>query len=165
MSEKPSPELVVDGFPGKRRPRWVELATSADHKDLGRILIGGSLGFLFIALVELLLMRLQLAIPENTFLSPVAFNRMLSLYGTDAIFLFALPLILGLFYYVAPLQIGARGTALPRLSQIGVALWAMGGLVLYAGFLFTPSEAGINPLAPLSELAFLSNNGVDAWAT
>ena len=37
--------------------------------------------------------------------------------------------------------------------------------MLYAGFLFTPPEAGINPLAPLSELAFLSNNGVDAWAT
>ncbi len=165
MSEKPRPELVIDGFPGKRRPRWVELATSADHKDLGRILLGGSLGFLFIALLELLLMRLQLAIPENTFLTPVGFNRMLSLYGTSAIFLFAIPLALGFFYYVAPLQIGSRGTALPRVGQIGVALWAAGATVLYAGFLFTPSEAGINPLAPLSELAFLSNNGVDAWAT
>jgi heme/copper-type cytochrome/quinol oxidase subunit 1 len=165
MSQAPNPELVVDGFPGKPRPRWIELATSADHKDIGRILIGGSLGFLFIALVELLLMRLQLAIPENTFLSPVAFNRMLSDYGATAVFLFAIPLALGFFYYVAPLQVGARGTALPRLGQIGVALWAAGATVLYAGFLFTPSEAGVNPLAPLSELAFLSNNGVDAWAT
>jgi heme/copper-type cytochrome/quinol oxidase subunit 1 len=162
---QPNPELVVDGFPGKPRPRWIELATSADHKDIGRILIGGSLGFLFIALIELLLMRLQLAIPENTFLSPVAFNRMLSDYGATAVFLFAIPLALGLFYYVAPLQIGARGTALPRLGQIGLALWAAGATVLYAGFLFTPSEAGVNPLAPLTELAFLSNNGVDAWAT
>jgi heme/copper-type cytochrome/quinol oxidase subunit 1 len=165
MSEKPRPELVVDGLPGRRRPRWVELATSADHKDLGRILLAGACGFLFIALIEMLLMRLQLAIPENTFLSPVGFNRMLSLYGASAIFLFALPLAIGLFYYVAPLQIGARGTALPRLGQIGVALWIAGATVLYAGFLFTPSEAGVNPLAPLSELAFLSNNGVDAWAT
>jgi heme/copper-type cytochrome/quinol oxidase subunit 1 len=165
MSDQPRPELVIDGFPAKRRPRWVELATSPDHKDLGRILIGGALGFLFIALVEMLLMRLQLAIPENTFLSPVAFNRMLSLYGATAVFLFAIPLALGFFYYVAPLQIGARGTALPRLGQIGVALYVAGATVLYAGFLFTPSEAGVNPLAPLSELAFLSNNGVDAWAT
>ena len=165
MSEQPRPEIAVDGFPPKRRPRWVELATSADHKDLGRLLIGGSLGFLFIALVELLLMRLQLAIPENTFLSPVTFNRMLSLYGASAVFLFALPLALGFFYYVTPLQIGARGTALPRLGQIGVALWVAGATALYAGFLFTPSEAGVNPLAPLSELAFLASNGVDAWAT
>ena len=163
MSKAGRPELVVDGFP-KRRPRWIELATSADHKDIGRILVVGSLGFLFIALVELVLMRLQLAIPENTFLTPVGFNRMLSLYGATAVFLFAVPLVLGLFYYVAPLQVGARGTALPRLGQIGMAMYAAGATVLYAGLLFTPSEAGVNPLAPLSEVAFLSNNGVDAWA-
>lgn len=158
------PELVIDGYP-KRRPAWAQLATSANHKDIGRILIVASLGFLFIALIELLLMRLQLAIPENTFLSPVTFNRMLSDYGATAVFLFAIPLALGFFYYVAPLQIGARGTALPRLGQVGLWLYIAGATALYASFLFTPSEAGINPLAPLTETAFLSSNGVDAWAT
>lgn len=162
-SVRTRPEIVDDGFP-RRRPRWIEIATSADHKDVGRVLIGSALGFLFIALIELLLMRLQLAIPENTFLTPVTFNRMLSLYGATAIFLFAIPLALGLFYYLAPLQIGARGTALPRLGQLGLWLYLAGATVLYAGYLFTPSEAGVNPLAPLSELAFLPNNGVDAWA-
>ena len=165
MIERPkhSPELVVDGYP-RRRPRWIEIATSADHKDIGRVTIGAALGFLFIALVELLLMRLQLAVPENTMLTPVAFNRLLSLYGATAIFLFAIPLALGFFYYLAPLQAGARGTALPRVGQIGLWLYLAGATVLYSGFLFTPSEAGVNPLAPLSELAFLPNNGVDAWA-
>lgn len=157
------PELVVDGFP-RRRPRWMEIATSAGHKDVGRVLITAALGFLFIALVELLLMRLQLAVPENTFLSPATFNRLLSLYGATAILLFAVPLALGIFHYVVPLQIGARATALPRLGQLGLWLYAAGATVLYAGLLFTPSEAGVNPLAPLSELAFLPNNGVDAWA-
>ncbi|HEX6228889.1 MAG TPA: cbb3-type cytochrome c oxidase subunit I [Solirubrobacterales bacterium] len=157
------PELVMDGF-GPRRPRWTELATSADHKDVGRLLITASLGFLFIALIELLLMRLQLAIPENTFLTPVGFNRMLSLYGATAISLFAIPLALGFLYYVTPLQIGARGTALPRLGQVGAWLYLAGATVLYAGLLYTPSEAGVNPLAPLTEPAFLPNNGVDAWA-
>jgi heme/copper-type cytochrome/quinol oxidase subunit 1 len=164
MSPSPRPELVADGYRADR-PRWQQLATTADHKEIGQILICGALGFLFIALIELLLMRLQLLIPENTFLDPVSFNRMLSLYGATAVFLFALPLVFGLFYYVAPLQIGARGTALPRLGQVGLALWVAGATVLYAGFLFTPSEAGVNPLAPLTERAFLSSNGVDAWAT
>jgi heme/copper-type cytochrome/quinol oxidase subunit 1 len=157
------PEVVADGFQ-RRRPRWVELATSADHKDVGRVMIVAALGFLFIALVDFVLMRLQLAVPENSLLSPVTFNRMLSLYGATAIFLFAIPLALGFFYYLAPLQIGARGTALPRLGQLGLWLYIAGATVLYAGFLFTPPEAGVNPLAPLSELAFLPNNGVDAWA-
>ncbi len=164
MSDSPRPELVVDGFP-KPRKRWVQLAASADHKDIGQILITGSLGFLFIAALEFVLMRLQLAIPENEFLTPVAFNRMLSLYGGTAIWFFALPLAIGLAYYVAPLQVGARGTALPRLGQIGAALWIAGAAVLYAGFLWTPTEAGVNPLSPLTETAFLSNNGVDAWVT
>ncbi|HEV2727044.1 MAG TPA: cbb3-type cytochrome c oxidase subunit I [Solirubrobacterales bacterium] len=141
MSPSPRPELAAEGF-RPSRPRWQQLATSADHKDVGRILICGALGFLFIALVELLLMRIQLLVPENSFLDPVTFNRMLSLYGATAIFFFALP----------------------RLGQIGLGLWIAGAAVLYTGFLFTPSEAGVNPLAPLSEVAFLSNNGVDAWA-
>ncbi len=164
MSPSPRPELVADGFQSSQRPRWAQLATTADHKEIGQVLICGALGFLFLALVELVLMRIQLLIPENTFLDPVSFNRMLSMYGTTAIFLFALPFVLGFFYYVAPLQIGARGTALPRLGQTGLALWVAGATVTYASFLFTPSEAGINPLAPLTENAFLSSNGVDAWA-
>jgi cytochrome c oxidase subunit I len=159
-----APEIVIDGFP-KRRARWAEIATSADHKDVGRILIVSSLGFLFVAAIELLVMRLQLAIPENTFLSPVAFNRMLSMYGATAIFLFALPLFVGFFHYLVPLQIGARWTALPRVSQLGAWLLIAGATVLYAGFLYTPSEAGINPLPPLSELAFTPNDGVDAWTS
>jgi heme/copper-type cytochrome/quinol oxidase subunit 1 len=165
MSETPRPELVVEGFPGRPRPRWIELATSADHKDVGRILITAAFGFLFLAAVELLLMRLQLAIPENDFMTPVGFNRMLSTYGATAVFFFAIPLVLGFFYYAAPLQIGARATALPRLGQLGAALFGAGAIAFYAGFMFTPSEAGVNPLSPLTELAFLSNNGVDAWAT
>jgi cytochrome c oxidase subunit I len=156
------PEVVADGFP-RSRPRWIQIATSADHKDVGRVMIVTALGFLFIAMVELLLMRLQLAIPENSLLTPVTFSRMLSLYGATAIFFFAIPLAFGLFYYVAPLQIGARGTALPRLGQIGLWLYIAGATVIYSGFLFTPSEAGVNPLAPLSELAYLPDNGVDAW--
>jgi heme/copper-type cytochrome/quinol oxidase subunit 1 len=159
-----APEVVIDGFP-KRRARWIEIATSADHKDVGRILIVSSLGFLFVAAIELLVMRLQLAIPENTFLSPVAFNRMLSMYGATAVFFFAVPLVIGFFHYLVPLQIGARGTALPRVSQLGAWLVIAGATVLYSGFLFTPSEAGINPLPPFSELAFNANDGVDAWTS
>ncbi len=127
------------------------------------MMIGAAFGFLFLAAVELLLMRIQLVIPENTFLTPETFNRLLSVYGATSIFLFALPLALGVFYYVVPLQIGARGTALPRLGQIGLWFYIAGATVLYVTFLYTPPEAGTNPLPPLSEIAFIANNGVDAW--
>jgi cytochrome c oxidase subunit I+III len=165
MSEQRRPEIAVDGYPRPKRAGWMDMASSGDHKDVAKILMVGAGGFLFLAALEFFLMRLQLAIPENTFMEPYTFNRVLSLYGATSIFFFALPLVMGLFLYIAPLQVGARGTALPRLSQIGGALWFAGAVVLYSGFLWTPSEAGVNPLPPLSELAFLSNNGVDAWLT
>jgi heme/copper-type cytochrome/quinol oxidase subunit 1 len=164
-TQEPRPEIAVDGFPRRNRWAWMDFVTSADHKTVAKILMVGSGGFLFLAALELFLMRLQLAIPENTFMEPYTFNRVLSLYGATSIFFFVLPLIMGIFLYIAPLQVGARGTALPRLSQLGTMLWAAGAVVLYSGFLWTPSEAGVNPLPPLSELAYLGNNGVDAWLT
>ena len=36
------PEVVADGFP-RRRPRWIEIVTSADHKDVGRVMISAAL--------------------------------------------------------------------------------------------------------------------------
>ncbi len=145
------------------RPRWAQIATSADHKSIASVLLTTALGSLFLAAVELLLVRIQLSVPENVFLNAVTFDRLLSVYGETAVFLFAMPLCIGLLYYVVPLQIGSRGTALPRLGQSGMWIFVLGGIMLYAAFLFTPPEAGINPLPPLSELAYTPNNGVDVW--
>ncbi|MBN8868175.1 MAG: cbb3-type cytochrome c oxidase subunit I [Solirubrobacterales bacterium] len=158
------PEVSSEG-PSSRPARWIELATSADHKDIGRILMAASFGSLFLAALELLIMRLQLAVPENVFLKGVTFDRMLSLYGETGIFLVALPLVIGLLYYVVPLQIGSRGTALPRVGQIGLWLFILAGFLLYGSLLFTPPEAGINPLPPFSDATFTPNNGVDVWIT
>lgn len=156
------PELSSPG-PSRPRPRWIEIATSPDHKSIGLVLISAALGALFISAVLLVLTRIQIAVPDNIFLSAVTFDRLLSVYGATAVFLVVLPLVMGLLYYVVPLQIGARGTALPRVGQTGLWLFLLGGLLLYGSFLYTPPEAGINPLPPLSEPLFTSNNGVDVW--
>ena len=41
----------------------------------------------------------------------------------------------------------------------------IGGAVLYVSFVYTPPEAGFNALPPLSDTAFIANNGVDVWIT
>jgi heme/copper-type cytochrome/quinol oxidase subunit 1 len=158
------PELVTDGVPSPR-PRWLELATSTDHKDIGRMMIAGSLGFLVLGLLAYLLMRLQLVVSENTFLEPVTFNRLLSVGSATLVMLFALPLAMGLFTYIVPLQVGARQIAFPRLANLSFWLFAIGGALLYVSFVYTPPEAGFNALPPLSDTAFISNNGVDVWIT
>jgi cytochrome c oxidase subunit I len=158
------PELVIEG-PAPTRPRWLEMVMSPDHKDVGRIYIGAALSFLVIGIVAFLLIRLQLAVPENNLIEPVTFNRLLSVGSATLIVLFALPFAFGLFTYVVPLQIGARSLAFPRLASLSLWFYIFGGALLYVSFVYTPPEAGFNSWPPLSDTVFISNNGVDVWIT
>ena len=158
------PELVSDSLP-QERPGWIEMATSSDHKDVGRVYIGAALSFLALGLLQFLLIRLQLAVPENTMIEPVTFNRLLSVMSASLVVLFAVPLAIGLFTYIVPLQIGARSLAFPKLAQLSAWLYIFGGAALYVCFVYTPPESGFNALPPLSDTAFISNNGVDVWIT
>jgi heme/copper-type cytochrome/quinol oxidase subunit 1 len=159
----PARPEIVTREPRRPRPAWVSLATATDHKQVGLLYVATALSFLVLAACELVLMRVQLVVPDNTMIDYVTFDRLLSAYGATAIVLFALPLAIGIATYVVPLQIGARGVALPRLGALSFWLYALGGITLYASFLYTPSEAGVNPLPPLSDDAFLETGGVDGW--
>ena len=156
------PEVVSESIP-RRQPAWIELVTSAEHKAVGRMYIATSFFFAAAALTELVLMRLQLVVSENTFIRPELFDRLLSAYGATALILFALPLAIGLFSYVVPLQIGARGMSLPRLHHLSYWLYLFGGLIIYLSFLYRPGEAGTVALTPLSDSLFLAGRGTDAW--
>jgi cytochrome c oxidase subunit I len=158
------PELVTEG-PPPPRPRWLEMVMSPDHKDVGRLYIGAALSFLVLGIVAFLLIRLQLAVPENNLIEPVTFNRLLSVGSATLIVLFALPFVFGLFTYVVPLQIGARSLAFPRLASLSLWLYVLGGGLLYVSFVYTPPEAGFNSWPPLSDTVFIENNGVDVWIT
>ncbi len=156
------PEVVTEQTP-RRRPAWVERATATDHKAVGLLYIGASLCFLTLAVVEFVLMRVQLIVPENTMIEPQIFDRVLSTFGITAVALFAIPLALGLFSYVVPLQIGSRGVAFPRLGLLSFWLYLTGAVTVYGSFLYRPSEAGLAALPPLSENIFLNTRGVDSW--
>jgi cytochrome c oxidase subunit I len=156
------PELVTDG-PPRPRPRWLEMVMSPDHKDVGRLYIGAALSFLVLGIVAFLLIRLQLAVPENNLIEPVTFNRVLSVGSATLIVLFALPFVFGLFTYVVPLQIGARSLAFPRVAALSLWLYVLGGALLYVSFVYTPPEAGFNAWPTLSDTVFIENNGVDVW--
>ncbi|HSJ18658.1 MAG TPA: cbb3-type cytochrome c oxidase subunit I [Solirubrobacterales bacterium] len=156
------PEVVTDGY-SDQRPAWVKLATSGDHKAVGVLYIAAALSFLVLAVFELVLMRVQLIVPDNTMISAEIFDQLLSAYGATAVVLFGVPLALGLMGYVVPLQIGARATAFPRLGALSFWLYLAGGITLYASFLYRPPDAGTNPLPPLSDTVFSPTAGVDAW--
>jgi heme/copper-type cytochrome/quinol oxidase subunit 1 len=108
-------------------------------------------------------MRLQLIVPENSMIQPEIFNRLLSTAPVTLVVLAAVPLALGLIAYIAPLQIGARGVALPRLHQLSYWLYLVGGVTLYTSFLWAAPESGTIGLPPLSDAVFTPTNGTDAW--
>ena len=156
------PEVVTRGV---HRPpaAWIETATSADHKAVARLWMGTSLTFLAVTAVLFALTRVQLIVPDSTIIVPEVFNRILTATNVTAIVLFAVPFTCGLIGYIVPLQIGARSVALPRLNQLGYWLYAAGGLMIYASFLYTVPETALSPLPPLSDDVFSPSNGVDAW--
>jgi heme/copper-type cytochrome/quinol oxidase subunit 1 len=156
------PEIVTERFP-PRRPAWFELASSGDHKAVGALYLGAACSFLVLAVVELVLMRVQLIVPESTIISSEIFDQLVSTYGATAVVLFGIPFALGLISYIVPLQIGARGTVFPRLGALSFWLYLAGGITLYASYLYRPPDAGTTPLPPLSDTVFSPTAGVDAW--
>jgi heme/copper-type cytochrome/quinol oxidase subunit 1 len=156
------PEVVTRSTPPPG-PAWIERATSADHKSVAVLYLGAALSFLVLAVTEFTLMRVQLIVPDNTMIHPEIFNRLLSVVGVTAVVLFAIPLAIALFCHLVPLQIGARGVAFPRLTQLSFWLYLAGGASIYAGFFYTPPEAGFAALPPLSDELFTPAHGVDAW--
>src|SRR5579859_7295604 len=142
--------------------RWV---TTVDHKDIGVLYLLTSLGFFALGGFEALLIRIQLAVPRNTFLDPAAYDAVFTVHGTTMIFLVVMPLLLGFANYIVPLQIGARDMAFPRLNALSYWLFLFGGLILYFGFANgTPPDTGWFSYAPLSEKPFSLESGVDYWA-
>ena len=156
------PEIVTEEVP-RRRPGWVERATDANHKSVAMLYLGAAFAFLAIAVIEFVLIRVQLMVPESTAIQPQIFNRIISTFGVTVVVLFAIPLALGLISYIAPLQIGSRGVAFPRLNLLSFWLYVAGGAILYGSFLWRPPEAGMAALPTLSENVFSNTRGVDAW--
>jgi cytochrome c oxidase subunit I len=145
--------------------------TTTDHKKIGILYIGYALLFLVIAGFEALLMRVQLALPNNHFVSPQVFNQLFTMHGTTMVFFVGMPILFGFGNYLIPLMIGARDMAFPRLNAFGFWISAFGGLLLYFSYLGAPglSGAGSAPdvgwwaYAPLTAHAFSPGHSTDYW--
>jgi cytochrome c oxidase subunit 1/cytochrome c oxidase subunit I+III len=142
--------------------KWV---SSVDHKQIAVMYMLTSLFFFLVGGVEALLMRWQLAKPQNHFLTPEAYNQLFTLHGTTMIFLVAVPALLAFGNYFIPLQIGASDIAFPRLNAMSYWLFLFGGVLLYGSILAgNAPDMGWFSYAPLSEKPYSSLGGVDYWA-
>ena len=125
-------------IPAKGFWSWV---TTVDHKRIAKLY--GYTGFVFFIVggLEALLIRLQLARPENAFITPAEYNSLFTMHGTTMIFLVVMPLAAAFMNYLLPLMLGARDVAFPRLNALGYWFFLGGGIVLYSSYILATAGA------------------------
>src|SRR5881392_2258490 len=136
-----------------------------NHKQIGLRYIVTAFVFFGLAGILALLMRIQLARPENHFLGPDLYNQFFTVHGTTMMFLFAVSIMEGIGLYFVPLMVGTRNAAFPRLNAFGYYTFLGGGLLLWGGLLLNAgADAGWFAYTPLSGPDYSPGHRVDIWA-
>jgi cytochrome c oxidase subunit I len=139
--------------------------TAADHKTIGRRFVVTAFVFFLLGGIEAILMRIQLAKPENHFLGPDLYNQIFTMHGSTMMFLFAVPVMEAMAVYLIPLMVGTRNIAFPRLNAFGYYIYLFGGIFLYASFfLNTGPDNGWFSYVPLAGPEFAPGKRADVWA-
>jgi cytochrome c oxidase subunit I len=148
-----------------RRGRIAGWLTTVDHKRIGLLYIVTSLVFLGAGGILALLMRAQLATPNEHVVTRDRYDELFTMHGTTMIFLVVVPILAGFGNFLVPLMIGARDVAFPRLNALSYWLFLLGGGVLYSSWFAKggPAACGWTCYAPLSEVAYSHGHGVDLW--
>jgi cytochrome c oxidase subunit 1 len=137
---------------------WV---TTVDHKRIARLYGYTGFAFFIIGGLEALLLRMQLARPENAFVTPAEYNTLFTMHGTTMIFLVVMPIAAAFMNYLLPLMLGARDVAFPRMNALGYWLFLGGGVVLYSSFLLASAGPPLGGFLPsdISRLGSAANGG------
>ncbi len=147
--------------------------TTVDHKRIGMLYGGFAICFFLLGGLEALLIRTQLIVPNNRFISAQFYNELFTMHGTTMIFLAVMPLNAAFFNLLIPLQIGARDVAFPRLNAFSLWVFVAGAIMLNLGWLshVNPSwnfggapDVGWFGYAPLTSRHITPDLSTDLWA-
>jgi cytochrome c oxidase subunit 1 len=145
---------------------WRDWLSSVDHKKIGIMYGVAAMFFFIVGGIEALLLRTQLAFPEQGFLSPQLYNELFTMHGVTMVFLFIMPLAAAFANYLIPLQIGARDVAFPRLNALSFWTWVSGAIFLNTSWLVGGggADCGWFCYSPNSGITFSPTHGVDFYA-
>jgi len=142
-----------------------DLMTTVDHKKIGLLYGVTALFFMLVGGLEATLIRIQLAKPENDFLSAETYNQIFTMHGTTMVFLVGMPIAVALFNYIVPLQIGARDVAFPRLNALSFWIFLFGALFMNSSFLLGAApNGGWFGYANLTSKQYSPGLNMDFWA-
>jgi cytochrome c oxidase subunit 1 len=144
---------------------WLGIATSTDHKRIGLNLGMCALSFFLAGGVMALLMRAQIAQPNEHFVSDDTYNQLFTMHGSTMIYLFVTPMAVAMALYLVPLQIGAVGLSGARAALAAFWTWLSGGLIMESSWLTADGagRAGWFAYTPLSNGTNTPGVGQDLW--
>jgi cytochrome c oxidase subunit I len=108
--------------------------TTVDHKKIGILYGITAFAFFLIGGSEALLIRVQLARPDQSILTPGTYNEIFTMHGVTMIFFVVMPLSAAFFNYLIPLMIGARDVAFPRLNAYSYWGFLFAGIFIYSSW-------------------------------
>ncbi|HEX3882122.1 MAG TPA: cytochrome c oxidase subunit I [Stellaceae bacterium] len=134
-------ERMWESPPGLRG--WL---STVDHKEIGIMYLVTAFAFLVAGGLEALVIRLQLAGPNQHLVTPEQYNELFSMHGTTMIFWYSFPILSGFSNYFWPLLLGSRDMAFPRVNAFSYWVFLASGLFLYCSFLVgaAPNDGWFN---------------------
>ncbi|WP_129241172.1 cbb3-type cytochrome c oxidase subunit I [Achromobacter veterisilvae] len=147
-----------------RRPTGLRALTVVNNTSIGLLYIGTALLFFLLAGVLALLMRTQLAVPDNPLIGHALYNQLFTMHGTVMMFLFAVPAVEAVAVLLLPNMLGARDLPFPRLSAYAYWAYAIGGIVFFCSiFLGLAPDGGWFMYPPLTSTAYSPALNADLW--
>ncbi len=110
-----------------------------------------------------LIMRIQLAVPENDFLTAEQYNQFFTMHGSIMMFLFAVPVLEAISIMLLPEMMGARDLPFPRLSAYGFWCFLIGGVFVCGSIFFGASPQGGWFMYPPLTSSYQPGVGADIW--
>ncbi len=133
-----------------RRSQVLEWITTTDHKKIGVMYIVTSFGFFMLGGVLALGIRSELAVPGLQFVDAATYNQLFGMHAIMMIFLFVMPMTVGIANYIVPLQLGAADMAFPRINALSFWMLVVGAILIVSAFAFGGAPTGWTLYAPLS---------------
>lgn len=144
---------------------WRGWLSTVDHKTIGLRYLVTAFIFLLIGGIEALIIRAQLALPDQTLLAPEQYNQLFTMHGITMIFLYALPILSGFSNYLWPLLLGSRDMAFPRLNALSYWIFLFAGIFMYMSFpLGLAPNAGWFNYVPISGPIYNTGPNIDVFA-
>ncbi|MDS1139737.1 cbb3-type cytochrome c oxidase subunit I [Pusillimonas sp. SM2304] len=145
-------------------PRGLRALTVVNNTNVGLFYIGTALLFFLLAGVLALLMRTQLAVPDNDLIGHELYNQLFTMHGTVMMFLFAVPAVEAMAMLLLPNMLGARDLPFPRLSAYAYWAYAVGGVIFFCSiFVGLAPEGGWFMYPPLTGSTYSPALNADLW--